>query len=148
MKKKFQAALFMALALGIGIAGRGTAEADSQVIVAGAAIEDEDAVESVDEVNAALEAETVCIEDAEVPLYDKPAAGHVRTPQASGIVTYGNSRVTIDASNIGQGYVMVKYNGGAGRIKVQVTKNNVTYTYDLNARDRVVSYDCYAYNSW
>ncbi|MGN0158731.1 MAG: transglutaminase family protein [Brotaphodocola sp.] len=63
------------------------------------------------------------------------AAGSVRTPQASGMVTYGNSRVTIDASNIGQGYVMVKYNGSAGKIKVQITKQDVVYTYDLNARD-------------
>lgn len=127
MKKKVQAAFLLALTLGIGIVSRETAEAESPVIVAGAAIEEEAAA-------GALE-ETVCIEDEAVPLYDKPAAGHVRTPQASGIVTYGNSRVVIDASNTSQGYIMVKYNGGADRIKIQVTKNSVTYTYDLNARN-------------
>ncbi len=74
------------------------------------------------------------IEENQTPLYAKPENGHVRVPQASGTVIYDNGRVTVDASNIGQGYVMVKYCGGAGRIKVQITKNAETYTYDLNAR--------------
>lgn len=79
--------------------------------------------------------DTMTIEETRIPLYAKPENGHVRMPQASGTVTYGNGRVMVDASNISQGYVMVKYSGGAGRIKVQITKNGDTYTYDLNARD-------------
>ena len=58
------------------------------------------------------------------------------TPSAPGTVTYGNEKAVIDASNASQGYVMVKYNGGGGKIKVQVAKSGgETYTYDLNARD-------------
>ena len=58
------------------------------------------------------------------------------TPSASGTTTYENKKVTVDASNISEGYVMVKYNGSGGKIKVQVTKSGgETYTYDLNARD-------------
>lgn len=62
------------------------------------------------------------------------AYGMVRTPIASGSVTYGNGKVTIDASNAGQGYVMIKYTGSNGKIKVQISKGT-TYTYNLNARD-------------
>lgn len=58
----------------------------------------------------------------------------VRTPIASGTTTYGNDKVTVDASHADQGYVMVKYKGGNSRIKVQIIKGT-TYTYDLNARD-------------
>ena len=58
----------------------------------------------------------------------------MRTPVASGSVTYGNGRATIDASNTSKGYVMIKYTGGQSRIKIQIAKST-TYTYDLNARD-------------
>lgn len=75
------------------------------------------------------------IEEEEVPLWSKPEISRVRTPQASGTTTYGNGSVTVDASNTSQGYVMIKYTGGSKKIKVQITKGGVTYTYDLNARD-------------
>lgn len=75
------------------------------------------------------------IEDEDVPLWSKPEISRVRTPQASGTTTYGNGSVTVDASNTSQGYVMIKYTGGSKKIKVQITKGGVTYTYDLNARD-------------
>ena len=80
-------------------------------------------------------AETLAvIEDEAVPLYQKPAGSDVRTPVASGSVTYGNGRATIDASNTSNGYVMIKYTGGQSRIKIQIAKST-TYTYDLNARN-------------
>ena len=78
---------------------------------------------------------TVTIEDDAVPFYAKPAGSHVRTPEASGTVTYGNKTVTADASNTSRGYVMIRYNGSVGKIKVQISKDGTTYTYDLNARD-------------
>ncbi|MCI8578077.1 MAG: transglutaminase domain-containing protein [Lachnospiraceae bacterium] len=62
-------------------------------------------------------------------------AANVRVPTASGTTTYENGKVLVDASNISQGYVMIRYSGGKERIKVQITKGAVTYTYDLNARD-------------
>ncbi len=58
----------------------------------------------------------------------------VRTPQ-TGSTTHGNGIATLDVSNSSQGYCMIKYNGGVPKIKVQITKGSVTYTYDLNARD-------------
>lgn len=73
----------------------------------------------------------VTIEEQEVPL----ASGPVKTPKASGSVTYANGSVLVDASNINSGYVMVQYSGSAAKIKVQVIKSGgETYTYDLNAR--------------
>ncbi len=77
----------------------------------------------------------VTIEDEAVPLYSKPAGSNVRSPKASGTVTYSNNSVTVDASNTSQGYVMVSYTGGSSKIKVQVIKSGgETYNYDLNAR--------------
>ncbi len=58
----------------------------------------------------------------------------VRTPQ-TGSTPHGNGIATLDVSNSSQGYCMIKYNGGVPKIKVQITKGSVTYTYDLNARD-------------
>ncbi len=58
-------------------------------------------------------------------------AATVRSPQASGSVTYGNGTAVIDASHTSDGYIMVKYSGSARRIKVRITKNT-QYTYDLN----------------
>lgn len=59
-------------------------------------------------------------------------AAVLRTPSADGSVTYGNGSAVIDASHTSDGYVMIKYTGGAKRIKVRITKNT-QYTYDLNA---------------
>jgi len=59
----------------------------------------------------------------------------VLVPSASGSVTHQNGKVTVDASNVSQGYVMILYSGGKEKIKVQISKGGVTYTYDLNARD-------------
>lgn len=74
----------------------------------------------------------ITINEEEVPL-------SARVPDASGTVTFSGGGATIDASNTGNGYLMVKYGGGNQRIKVQITKNT-TYTYDLNARN---SYEVY-----
>lgn len=93
------------------------------------------ASEAAETLGAEDAAETLAvIEDEAVPLYQKPAGSDVRTPVASGSVTYGNGRATIDASNTSNGYVMIKYTGGQSRIKIQIAKST-TYTYDLNACD-------------
>ncbi len=119
--KILQAALVICLTLGTGIGY------PSQVLAGDGGM--------IAEENKFVVEDHEVIEETEIPLYAKPETGHVRTPHASGTVTYGNGKVTVDASNISQGYVMVKYSGGAGKIKVQITKDAVTYTYDLNARD-------------
>lgn len=55
-------------------------------------------------------------------------------PVASGTTVYSNSGASIDASNISDGYIMVKYTGGADKkIKCIVQKSgDVAYTYNLN----------------
>lgn len=60
------------------------------------------------------------------------AAVSVRENQASGKVVYQKGGSAIDASNISQGYVMVKQSGETARLKVQIIKDGKTYNYDLN----------------
>lgn len=62
-------------------------------------------------------------------------AATVRTPAATGTKTYGTKTVRIDASNISDGYVMMKYTGKAPKIKVRI-KKTTEYTYDLNTSGR------------
>ena len=52
----------------------------------------------------------------------------------TGVTVYANEKASVDASNLSEGYIMVKYTGGKSvRIKVQITKSGgTTYTYDLN----------------
>lgn len=53
-------------------------------------------------------------------------------PEAPGTVTYGNEVVTIDASNISEGYLCVSYLGDCPKVKLQITgPDGVTYTYNL-----------------
>ena len=68
-----------------------------------------------------------CLAVSMIPAY----AATVRTPAATGAITYGTSTVHIDASNSKDGYIMMKYTGKAPRIKVRI-KQTVEYTYDLN----------------
>jgi transglutaminase/protease-like cytokinesis protein 3 len=57
----------------------------------------------------------------------------VLVPQASGKVVYGNAKVKIDASNVTEGYLMIKYSGKNPQVKLQIVKSNtkVKYTYNL-----------------
>ena len=52
----------------------------------------------------------------------------------TGVTVYKNTKACVDASNLAEGFVMVKYTGGKKvRIKVQITKSGgTTYTYNLN----------------
>lgn len=53
-------------------------------------------------------------------------------PQASGTLTYGDNSISIDASNASEGYVMVKYQGSASKVKLQITvPDSTVYTYTL-----------------
>lgn len=66
-----------------------------------------------------------------------PAASTILKPVASGVRTQQNGRVTIDYSNITDGYVMVKCSNGGKALKVQVfgpsyAVNETKYTYNLN----------------
>ena len=134
MKKKsirISTAVLLASAVLYGCAGN-SAPAGTEH---SAEVQETSASEAAETLGVKDSAETLAvIENEAVPLYQKPAGSDVRTPVASGSVTYGNGRATIDASNTSNGYVMIKYTGGQSRIKIQIAKST-TYTYDLNARD-------------
>ncbi len=55
-------------------------------------------------------------------------------PEAAGVVVYAQNDATIDASNLSDGYVMIKYTGtSTARLKAIITKDGgVGYNYDLN----------------
>lgn len=53
-------------------------------------------------------------------------------PSAPGTTVYGNQAVSIDASNISDGYFTVQYHGTSGKVKLQVTiPDGTVYTYTL-----------------
>lgn len=57
-------------------------------------------------------------------------------PEAPGTATYGNDVVSIDASNINNGYLCVSYLGTCPKVKLQITgPDQITYTYDLYGQD-------------
>ncbi len=69
----------------------------------------------------------VTIEDQPVPL----AGSTVRMP-TTGASQVGNASVTIDTSNTSEGYVMVKYTGSSGKVRLQIARSGgATYTYVL-----------------
>ncbi|MBM6871671.1 transglutaminase-like domain-containing protein [Pseudoflavonifractor phocaeensis] len=57
-----------------------------------------------------------------------------RITLSSGVTVYSNSKAAVDATNLAEGLVSIKYTGGKNvRIKVQITKTGgTTYTYNLN----------------
>lgn len=56
----------------------------------------------------------------------------ILTPEAAGEVVYGENGVTIDASHLSEGYIMVRYAGSAAKAKVQITvPEGSVYTYTL-----------------
>ena len=59
----------------------------------------------------------------------------LRLPTASGTKISSNSLAVIDYSNAAQGYVMIKYSGNVGKIKVIIQKSGgIQYRYDLVLR--------------
>ena len=57
-----------------------------------------------------------------------------RITLSSGVTVYSNQKAAVDATNLSEGLVSIKYTGGKNvRIKVQITKTGgTTYTYNLN----------------
>lgn len=57
---------------------------------------------------------------------------HVLVPEATGEKTIGNSLVTVDISNVNQGYIMIDYHGNNKKVKIQIFLPNEEkpYTYD------------------
>ncbi|WP_242952115.1 transglutaminase-like domain-containing protein [Butyrivibrio sp. YAB3001] len=53
-------------------------------------------------------------------------------PEAPGVTVYENEYAHLDASNISEGYLTVKYTGSSGKVKLQITgPTEITYTYNL-----------------
>ena len=57
-------------------------------------------------------------------------------PTASGETCYGDDSVSIDASNISDGYVMIRYTGRSEKAKAQITiPDGTVYTYTIKDSD-------------
>lgn len=58
----------------------------------------------------------------------------IRVETRTGVTVYSNAKAAIDASNLAEGYLLVKYTGGKDvKIKVQITRDGgTTYTYNLD----------------
>ena len=53
-------------------------------------------------------------------------------PEASGETVYENDYAHLDASNISEGYIVIRYTGTSPKVKLQITgPNSITYTYNL-----------------
>lgn len=83
----------------------------------------------------------VAIEPPITPTSSAPQASlrdstaRVLTPSADGTNVLGNSLAEIDASNLSEGYVMVRYLGSNSNVKLQLTKDGgSTYTYNLSSK--------------
>jgi hypothetical protein len=53
-------------------------------------------------------------------------------PEAPGTTVYENEYAHLDASNTSEGYIVVRYTGDSGKVKLQITgPSEITYTYNL-----------------
>lgn len=80
---------------------------------------------------------TSTIEDVSVPA-DSASKGSrdntiiCLTPSAPGTNTLGNESISIDISNVSDGYICVTYTGDAARTRIIITTpEDIAYTYDL-----------------
>lgn len=74
---------------------------------------------------------------------EKASVLPVKQEPKSGITVYSNAKASVDASNLAEGYLIVKYTGGKDvRIKVRITKSGtqVNYDYDLNNAGRAETF--------
>ncbi len=59
-------------------------------------------------------------------------------PTASGSTVYENEYAHLDASNISEGYVIVRYTGSSPKVKLQITgPSSITYTYNLSTTQQL-----------
>ena len=66
---------------------------------------------------------------------EKASVLPVKQEAKTGVTVYSNAKASVDASNLGEGYLIVQYTGGKNvRIKVRITKSGtaLNYDYDLN----------------
>lgn len=68
-----------------------------------------------------------------------PDIYEVSSPEKK-VLTNTDKTVTVDISNTSKGYLSVKYSGGNKKVKVIITKDDDSYTYDVNANKAYVYY--------
>ncbi|MBE6598241.1 MAG: transglutaminase domain-containing protein [Ruminococcaceae bacterium] len=87
-----------------------------------------------------VKSEIAYIEEEAVALAESPAPKTAAyEAAASGVLVKKNEKAEIDYSNAHLGYVMVKYKlSGDSKLKVQVKTAEVTYTYNLTAKEWTV----------
>ena len=61
--------------------------------------------------------------------------GQVLISEATEEKTIKNAAAVIDIGNVDQGYICIKYLGKNKKVKLQLTKDNETYTYNILKRD-------------
>ena len=55
-------------------------------------------------------------------------------PTADGTTVYGNDLAYMDASNISEGYIVMRYTGTCSKVKLRITgPDDITYTYNMAA---------------
>lgn len=86
--------------------------------------------------------ENMALGEGELNLDGKPAVNTILVTKASGEKTYKNDSAIIDASNIEDGYVMIKYTASSDkRIKVLITgPSQVRYSYNIHPGDDYVAF--------
>ncbi len=59
-------------------------------------------------------------------------------PEAPGKTVFKNEFAVLDASNVTEGYIVVKYTGSSPKVKLQVTgPSGITYTYNLSSTQQI-----------
>ena len=96
---------------------------------------------------AAVPSTNIMVANAPVPNEEsdktlKPSVLPQKVETITGKTVYSNEKATVDASNLSEGYVMVRYTGSKRvQIKVQITKENgAVYTYNLNSMGNYESF--------
>ncbi len=86
-------------------------------------------------------AATTTVQTTTAPPPASPSPATVLTSAADGILTQSNDRATIDYSHSSDGYVMAKYTGSVGKIKIQIiTPSGVKQNYNLKSDGTYESY--------
>lgn len=120
MHRKSFCICISSLALGFSAAlFSGCSEDSSDTVSAADILDSPDSSEEQKEVNSTRE--------------KRDTVKNYLVPEASGETTYGNEHISIDASNLSEGYFMVKYDGDVDKVKLQLkTPDGDTYTYTLS----------------
>lgn len=80
----------------------------------------------------ATETKDVTKEENTSSLPPRDNTPHVLKPEATGQTVYGNDIISIDASNISQGYFMVSYKGNNSKVRLRMAApDETTYTFAI-----------------